>query len=308
MSVLVFSEDKELSFQLLAKASELTSKTGSNTYALVNESPEDYINQGAEKVMFVNYNENSLESYRAALLRAIDESKAETVLIGATKLGKEIAPRISAALGVGCMTDCFNIDFLDGEIVVERLTYGGSTIARESSTSKPSIITVPPRSFDKLEQKERTGEIIEIKIHAPKSRIKIIERRDKPKGDQDLENADIIISAGRGFKNKEDLKLLEELAEALGGAAIGCTRPISADLGWMKEWVGISGKKVKPNLYITCGISGQIQHVAGIRDSKIIISINNDENAGIHGVSDYSIIGDIYEVIPALIRAMKEKA
>ena len=123
-----------------------------------------------------------------------------------------------------------------------------------------------------------------------------------------MENANIIVSAGRGFKNKDDLKILEELAEALGGAAIGCTRPISADLGWMEDWVGISGKKVKPSLYITCGISGQIQHVAGIRDSKIIVSINNDEGAGIHGVSDYSIVGDIYEVVPALVKALKEKA
>lgn len=308
MSILVFSEDRELAFQLLAKSSELASKMGIDTYALVTDSPQDYINQGANKAILVKFDENSLESNRAALLKAVDESKADIVLIGATKLGKEVAPRVSAALGVGCMTECFNIDFVEGEVVVERLTYGGSTIAKETSTSKPTIITVPPRSFDKLEPKDRTGEIVEVKIDAPKPKVKIIERRDKPKGDQDLENADIIISAGRGFKKQEDLKLLEELANAFGGAAIGCTRPISADLGWMKEWVGISGKKVKPSLYITCGISGQIQHVAGIRDSKIIISINNDESAGIHGVSDYSIIGDIYEVIPALIKAMKEKA
>ena len=308
MSVLVWSEDREHAYQLIAKGVELAEKQGSVVYALVSGEAQDYINQGASKVLVAELGEFSVEPYRGALLKAIELSGATIVLIGASKHGKEIAPRIAAALGVGCMTECNNVDIVDGELVVERLTYGGSTIARETSTSNPTIITVPSRSFDKLEPKDGTGETIQLDFDAPEARVKVLERREKPKGDQDLENADVIISAGRGFKNKDDLKVLVELAEALGGAAIGCTRPISADLGWMEEWVGISGKKVKPNLYITCGISGQIQHVAGIRDSKVIVSINNDESAGIHGVSDYSIVGDIYEVVPALVKALKEKA
>ena len=308
MSILVWSEDNEHAYQLIAKGVELAEKKGSDVYALVSGDAQEYFNQGADKVFVAELGEFSLEPYRGALLKAVEVSGAEIVLIGATKRGKEVAPRIAAALGVGCMTECSKVDLVDGEIVVERLTYGGSTVAKETCTSNPTIITVPPRSFDKLEPKDKTGEIIQLDFDAPEPRVKVLERREKPKGDQDLENADIIVSAGRGFKNKEDLKILEELAEALGGAAIGCTRPISADLGWMEEWVGISGKKVKPSLYITCGISGQIQHVAGIRDSKIIVSINNDESAGIHGVSDYSIVGDVYEVVPALVKAIKEKA
>jgi len=308
MSVLVWSEDKEHAYQLIAKGVELTEKKGSEVYVLVSGDAQDYINQAADKVLVAELGEFSVEPYRGALLKAVELSGAEIVLIGASKRGKEVAPRIAAALGVGCMTECTSVDLIDDELVVERLTYGGSTIAKETCTSNPTIITVPPRSFEKLELKEGTGEVIQLDFDAPEPRVKVLERREKPKGDQDLENADIIVSAGRGFKNKEDLKVLEELAEALGGAAIGCTRPISADLGWMEDWVGISGKKVKPSLYITCGISGQIQHVAGIRDSKIIVSINNDEGAGIHGVSDYSIVGDIYEVVPALVKALKEKA
>jgi len=308
MSVLVWSEDKEHAYQLIAKGVELTEKKGSEVYVLVSGDAQDYINQAADKVLVAELGEFSVEPYRGALLKAVELSGAEIVLIGASKCGKEVAPRIAAALGVGCMTECTSVDLIDDELVVERLTYGGSTIAKETCTSNPTIITVPPRSFEKLELKEGTGEVIQLDFDAPEPRVKVLERREKPKGDQDLENADIIVSAGRGFKNKEDLKVLEELAEALGGAAIGCTRPISADLGWMEDWVGISGKKVKPSLYITCGISGQIQHVAGIRDSKIIVSINNDEGAGIHGVSDYSIVGDIYEVVPALVKALKEKA
>lgn len=309
MAFLVYSEEQELAFQILGKARELADAKGVSVVALVTiGSPQDYINQGADKVLNVeNLGAFEVAPYRAALLKAVKEVNPEVILMGASKRGKELAPRIAAALGVGCMTECNTVALEEGKIVVERLTYGGSTIAKEYSTSTPTIITVPPRSFEKREASERTGEIISLAVEAVESRVKVLEVKEKPKGSSDVENADVIISAGRGFKAKEDLKLLDELASLLD-AAVGCTRPISADLGWMDEWVGISGKKVKPSLYIACGISGQIQHVAGIRDSKIIVSINNDESAGIHGMSDYSIVGDIYEVVPALVKALKEKA
>ncbi len=309
MSFLVYSEDRELAFQILAKARELADVKGSEVVALVTDgAPQEYINQGADRALSVeDLGGFVLAPYRAAMLKAVDEEAPEFILMGATKRGKELAPRIAATLGVGCMTECYSLSLEDGRLVVERLTYGGSTVATEYSSSVPTVITVPPRSFEKLEAAERPGEVIALAVDAPESDVKVIEVREKPKSSTDVENADIIISAGRGFKEKDDLKMLDELAEILG-AAVGCTRPISADLGWMDFWVGISGKKVKPNLYITCGISGQIQHVAGIRDSKIIVSINNDESAGIHKVSDYSIVGDIYEVVPALIKVLKERA
>lgn len=308
MSLLVYSENRELAYQLLGKAAKLAEKMDSMVYCLAEDEPEVYLSYGADKVLVAELGEKGVEPLRDALIEAVEISGAETVLLGATKLGKELAPRVAATLGVGCLNECNKVDYVDGEIIVERLTYGGSTIAKEKSTSTPTIITAPPKSFEKYATEQKEGEIIQLEYQIPDTRVKVLERSEKPKGDQDLENADIIVSAGRGFKNKDDLKMLEALAEALGGAALGCTRPISADLGWMEEWVGISGKTVKPSLYITCGVSGQIQHVAGIRDSKIIVSINNDENAGIHGVSDYSIVGDIYEVVPALVEALKEKA
>ncbi len=309
MAFLVYSEDSELAFQILGKARELANAKGVEVVALVTDgSPQDYINQGADKALSVEgLDVFSVAPYRAALLKAVEEVKPEVILMGASKRGKELAPRIAAALGVGCMTECNKVALEDDKIVIERLTYGGSTIAKEYSTSTPTIITAPPRSFDKLEASERTGEIVSLTVDAVEPMVKVLEVREKPKGSSDVENADVIVSAGRGFKSKEDLKLLDEVASLLD-AAVGCTRPISADLGWMDEWVGISGKKVKPSLYIACGISGQIQHVAGIRDSKIIVSINNDESAGIHGMSDYSIVGDVYEVVPALVKALKEKA
>ncbi|MCW4050630.1 MAG: electron transfer flavoprotein subunit alpha/FixB family protein [Candidatus Bathyarchaeota archaeon] len=306
MTYLVYSEDRELAFQLLGKARELADKTGSSVAAIVVGESQEYVKQGADKALKADLGEFNVETVKEALLEAVKMTEPSVIMIGATKRGKEVAPRVAAALGVGCMTECSSVDLgEDGKIIVERLTYGGSTVAKETSTSTTTVITVPSRSFEKLEPKERTGEIIELTFEAVKPRVKVLKRREKPRSSVDLESAPVIISAGRGFKTQEDLKILDELAEVLG-AQISCTRPISADLGWMDQWVGISGKKVKPSLYVACGISGTIQHVAGIRDSQIIVSINNDESAGIHGLSDYSIVGDLYEVIPALAKALKE--
>jgi electron transfer flavoprotein alpha subunit len=309
VSFLVFSEDRELAFQLLGKARELADETGSEVSALVAGSePQEYVRQGADRVYTVDGLAGfSVEPYGAAVVEAVKAANPSTVFIGATKRGKELAPRVASALGVGCMNECSGVELEDGAVVVERLTYGGSTVAREKSASTPTVMSFPPRCFEKLEPTERSGEVVELKVDLPEPRVTVVERREKPKSTADLESASIIVSAGRGFKAQEDLSLLEEVAEILG-AQMGCSRPISADLGWMDQWVGISGKKVKPRLYVACGVSGTIQHVAGIRDSQVIVSINNDEGAGIHGISDYSLVGDIYEVLPALAKALRERA
>ncbi|MBN2334579.1 electron transfer flavoprotein subunit alpha/FixB family protein, partial [Candidatus Bathyarchaeota archaeon] len=159
MTFLVFSEDKELAYQLLAKARTLADQMGTGVAVLAVDSAQDYISQGADKVLQVDgLGEFSVEPYRAAILEAVKSVKPAVVLVGATKRGKELAPRVASALGVGCMTECSVIELEGDKIVVERLTYGGSTVARETCTSTPTVITVPPRSFDKLEPSERSGE------------------------------------------------------------------------------------------------------------------------------------------------------
>jgi electron transfer flavoprotein alpha subunit len=206
------------------------------------------------------------------------------------------------------MTECIELDLNDeGRLIAQRLTYGGSSIAKEMSKKRPHIATVLYRVFHKPIPKRRTGEVVRVDLEVPTPRATVVERREKSGGDTGLEDAPIIISAGRGFREKEDLKIIEELAEILGGK-IGCSRPISADNGWLDEWIGISGRKVTPRLYLACGISGTVQHAAGIKDAQIIVSINKDENANIFELSDYGIIGDIYKVLPALIKAFKTKS
>jgi electron transfer flavoprotein alpha subunit len=313
-NVLAFSEDRGLLIQLLGKGKELADSLGGELNVLLVGSnisdPGESAQYGSTKTLVADgpgFEHFSVEAYRAAFLKAVEASEPGIILIGATKRGKELAARVAAALDTGCMTECLSLEVdEEGNLVGERLTYAGSTISTEVSRRAPHIATVPARAFEKPEPSEGVSEIITLDVTIPEPRVKVVERRDKSKGDTGLEDAPIIVSAGRGFKAKEDLKILEELAGVLG-AKVGCSRPISADLGWMEEWIGISGRKVSPKLYLACGISGTIQHAAGIRDSQIIVSINKEESANIHDISDYSIVGDLYAVLPALVKALKEK-
>jgi len=310
--VMVYSDDRDLALQLVGKGRELADKLGSNLCALVAghgvEDTQTFIDHGSDGVYVADdpaLAEFSLEPYRAVLLEAVKTVSPQVLLIGGTKRGKELAPRVAAALDTGCMTDCISLD-VDGEgrLVGERLAYGGSTVAKEVSHKMPQMATIPPRAFQEPEPAERRGEVVRLDVDPPAPRVNVIERRGKSKGDTGLEDAPIIVSAGRGFKEREDLGLLEELAEVLG-AKMGCTRPVAADLGWMEDWIGISGKKVGPKLYIACGISGTIQHAAGIRAAQVIVSINSDESAGIFEISDYGLVGDLYKVVPALTKALR---
>jgi electron transfer flavoprotein alpha subunit len=313
-SVLVYSEYRELGYQLLAKGRELADKLGVELDALEIGSgvkgADELLKHGADKVYVVDESslaQFSVETYRAAVLKAVETASPDILLIGATKRGKELAARVASALDTGCMTECIQLDVDDrGRLLAERLTYGGSTIASQVSNRRPHVATVPAQVFKKLEPSSRAGEVVDLEVTVPEARVNVVERREKSRGDTGLEDAPIIVSAGRGFKEKEDLKLLEELADVLG-AKIGCTRPIAADLGWMEEWVGISGFKVAPKIYVACGISGTIQHAAGIRDAQIIVSVNSQDGANIQEISDYSIVGDLYMVLPALTKVLKEK-
>jgi len=249
--------------------------------------------------------DKNLDSLKSGILKVVAKESPELIIIGSTKRGRELAPRIASVLQAGYSTDCFDLKIETDGLKVKRFVYGGSSIATELIKGKLAVVTVPKGTLQKSEE-QKTGEIIELTMIPLVSKIKVLETRSKKTNDVELETAKTIVSAGRGFKKREDLKLLEELAAELG-AKMGCSRPISADLGWMDQWVGISGKKVAPRLYVACGVSGTIQHAAGIRESQIIVSINSDETAGIHEISDYSLVGNIYSVLPALTKALRER-
>lgn len=315
--VLVFSDDRNLSLELLNKGSELAEELGKNVTAVIIGKSDDalateYISHGADKVFIVETNIDSFkaEEYTGILENVLKETGDEIVLVGSNKNGKDVASRLAGRLDAGCVIDCTNLYLKDKKLTVERVVYSGNAIAVEQFNSKPSIVTIPSKVFDPLlKDDKRTGDIVKKKFDVEKSASKVLKVQEMQTGDVNVEDAEIIVSCGRGFKSKDDIRLVSNLAEVLKGKTVGCSRPIAADLKWLSEdhWIGLSGHKVKPKLYVAVGISGQIQHIAGMRDSGIIVAINKDPEALIFKSADYGIVGDLYEILPKLTSMVKEK-
>jgi electron transfer flavoprotein alpha subunit len=233
--------------------------------------------------------------------------KPETVLIGSTKNGKPLAARLATRLEVGCVPDCSRLGVDEkGRLVSERITYGGNAIAKLTFRAKPQIVTVPSRAFEKPQPKDRSGQVVKLDMKAEEAKTEVVDTKPLEMSNVRIEEAEVIVSCGRGLEKKKDRTLLDELAEVLCGQ-VGCSRPLAEDRKWFSEWVGLSGHKVKPKLYIACGISGVIQHVAGIRDAKVIVAINKDEQAPIFEIADYGVVGDLYQILPALEEAIKKQ-
>jgi electron transfer flavoprotein alpha subunit len=313
--VLVYSDEKKLTLELLHKASELAKELHKKVIAVSighDEYATEYLEHGADLVVVAETSQHQFkaEEYTSILQSIMKEHHNEIVLIGSNKNGKELAGRLAAKLDAGCVMDCTKVYIHDKKLTTERIVYSGNAIAVEQFTSAPQIVTIPSKVFDPLPKNpNHKGEIIKKKFDSEHSSSKILKVHEMKSEGVNVEDAVIIVSCGRGFKKKEDIRLVSELADVLKGRTVGCSRPIAADLKWLSEdhWIGLSGHKVKPKLYVACGISGQIQHIAGMRDSGVIVAINKDPEALIFKSADYGIVGDLYEVLPKLTSAIKEK-
>ncbi len=314
--VLVFTEDPATNFELIAIGRTLADKRDAPliTVALGENADEDaanFIHRGADTVYTITADalETPLaEPYADALCALIETVDPEIVLFGATNLGNELAPRIAARLDVGLVTNAVTLDIGDDDhLETQRLAYGGNAMALETFTAMPQLATVPPRTFDPAETNEaHEGEVNAFEPEIGGTKVNVNKEIEKAKEALRIEDAEVIVSCGRGVKQKEDIAICAELAEVLEGS-VGCSRPISADLKWLSEdhWVGLSGHKVKPRVYFACGISGQIQHLAGMRDSDTIVAINTDEEAPIFASADFGVVGDLYKVVPELAKRFK---
>ncbi|MFB0501963.1 MAG: electron transfer flavoprotein subunit alpha/FixB family protein, partial [Candidatus Bathyarchaeia archaeon] len=312
--VWVFSENKDLTLELLGKGNELADKLQTELVAiLLGQNVENQANEligfGADKVYMVEdsqFKNLRAEPYVSALTSLAKQYEPDILLIGSTKRGKEVASRVATRLETGCVPDCTHLSIDENKrLLMGRMVYGGNAVATHFSRAKPQIATVPPRAFEKLEYKERKGEIIKVDVELEQPRTEVVEVKEIEAAKVKIEEAKVVVAGGRGVEKKEDFKILDELAEVLGGQ-VAYTRPLCEDRKWFTDWVGLSGNKIKPALYIGCGISGVIQHVAGIRDSQIIVAINKDPEAPIFEVADYMIEGDLYEIVPALSAALKK--
>ena len=319
--VLVFAEWREgrvhpVTYELLGKGRELADKLGVELWSAllgyrVEELAKELIYHGADKVFL--YDHSSLRvfdvvRYKENLVRLTKEEKPEVFLFGATPIGRSLAPRVAAALNTGLTADCTDI-FVDenGEIVQVRPAFTGNILAYIKTRSRPVMATIRYRVMAPLpKDTSRKGSIVRKEVVEVKD-TGIIVLRKVSERKVNLADADVIVAGGRGLRRKEDLAMLKELAELLGGE-VGVSRPL-ADEGWLprEHQVGFSGNTVKPKLYIACGISGSPQHLAGMRDSELIIAINIDPSAPIFRVAHYGIVGDLYEVVPEIIREIKAR-
>jgi len=312
--VWILAENCTQTLELLNAATDLAEKMNTKVAAFLWDEPhlaQEYIAHGADEVLVLPplANDQPLESYIPILVQEVRQEDPDIFLVAATSRLKEMAARIAARLNTGLCSGCtaLKLDETQKTLVMERLVFGGAAVQTVTCLARPQMATIAPRTFAAAAPKgDRTGQVRELAA-PPSGLVKIIERKPKSKQSGDITEAKVLVCVGRGIEKEEDMALARNLAEAMGGE-IACTRPIAEELHWLPEetYIGLSGQKVKPDIYIGIGISGQIQHVTGIRDSRVICAINRDENAEIFKICDYGIVGDLYTILPELTQQLKK--
>jgi len=250
----------------------------------------------------------SSEGYGEAVAKAVESAAPDAVFFAGTAMGRDLAPRVAAKLGVGALADVVGLEKDGDQFVARRPVYSGKAFATvDSAGSKPQVISLRPNVFA-VEETGGSADVVALDGLSLAIRAVVKELVDTGGGEIDVAEADIIVSGGRGLKGPENFALIRSLAEALGGA-VGASRA-AVDAGWIphKHQVGQTGKVVSPSLYIAAGISGAIQHLAGMSSSKIIVAINKDPDAPIFKIADYGIVGDLFDVIPPMVEEVKKLA
>ena len=314
--ILVFSEDQEVARELLGKARQVADGHElAVSMAVFGESgPADgaeFAAWGVDTVYSVaspqlaGFNP---ESYTDALSGVIEQTKPDLVLVGATKQGLEVVSRVCERLDLGCAPWCvdFEIDQVGQEVTARCMIFSGVGTVTYKIRSRPAVVTANPGVFSPVENSEREVTVTPVSVEVEPPLLTVLEEHEKMAAGRRLEDAPVIVDVGMGVNEREDLGMVEELAGLLGGQ-VACTRPVSSDRDWFPEWLGLSGAQLSPELCITLGVSGAIQHVIGIRDSKIIVAVDKDENSAMLMQADYSVNADLYDFVPALIEAIKAR-
>lgn len=307
-----------VTFELLGKAKELAAVINHPVYAIIigentNDNAKKLLSYGADKVFVYDnkiFKEFCVTTYANAFTDFIQKVKPSSVLVGATNIGRSLAPRVAARFRTGLTADCTVLEMRENTDLVQiRPAFGGNIMAQIlSPKTRPQFCTVRYKVFSAPQKTENPNGVIQNMVFNNDwidKRVDITSSSLKPKV-TDLSEADIIVAVGRGFKSPADLEPAKELADQLG-ATLACTRPL-VENGWMDatKQIGLSGKTVKPKLIITLGISGSVQFAAGMKSSDLIIAVNNDKNASIFDVAHYCIVGDLYEVLPEIVEKVKE--
>ncbi len=322
--ILVFVEQEEngihpVAYELLGKAQELAGRIGHPVYAVmigpegITKHAEKLIQYGADKV-FV-YADSELAHFRGdvytnILEDCINRVRPAVILVGATALGRSLAPACATRFRTGLTADCTMLDIRENTDLVQiRPAFGGNIMAQIITTNtRPQFATVRYKVMDSIKRDKTDGDIVtcEVTPQMLRSGLEVLETQ-RIKRAKSIEEEDVLVVAGRGVKKQEDMEMLRELADVLGGQ-LATTRPL-VEKGWgdVTTQVGLSGRTVRPKLIITCGVSGAIQFAAGMDGSECIVSINTDENAPIFRIANYCIVGDLYEIVPELTAAIKDR-
>lgn len=308
-----------VTFELLGKAKELAAITGHPVYALfmgnhITEQSRELLHYGADKVFVYEEEELArfkIEPYTAVFEDFIGKIKPSSILVGATTVGRQLAPRVAARMKTGLTADCTILEMNeDTDLSQIRPAFGGNIMAHiKTPNHRPQMATVRYKIMNTPKrQEEAEGEIVSCAIAKEKlgSHVEVLDIVQKEK-EQFIENADVLVVAGRGVKKPEDLANLQKLADLLGGQ-LACTRPV-AEAGWLpaKCQIGLSGRTVRPKLIITCGVSGAVQFTAGMNHAENIFAINSDPKAPIFKTAHYCLVGDLYEILPQLIQKIEAK-
>jgi electron transfer flavoprotein alpha subunit len=312
-SMLIYSEKAEAARELVSKGGEFAAQLGLAVCAAA-------LGPGAEGVAAdlatfgaatIYVSEDAAleglapEVVAEALAQIAALASATHVLISSTKRGKELAGRLAQKLGAGAVTDVNAMSVQAGDLVASRYALGGTTVAQERVHTPVKLFAVMPKTFEVGERGAGAVEIVRPALSLMPSAVKVVDRRAREGQAVNLDAAPRIVGAGRGFSKREDVALAQSLAAALQ-AELGCTKSL-ADFEWLPEEriIGLSGAKTKPELYIAVGISGQIQHTVGVSQAKLIAAINKDKEAPIFQLADYGIVGDLYQVVPALVERLQ---
>ncbi|MBW1841331.1 MAG: electron transfer flavoprotein subunit alpha/FixB family protein [Deltaproteobacteria bacterium] len=302
---------KKVTYEALSEGRRIADQLGSELTALVIGSGIEDISKtlakfGADRILVAEneaLNEYVNDVYTHVAANVIAKEKPAVVILGASTQGKELSARMSARLDAPLAMDCLAVRREDDILVVTRSMYGGKILADVALAGEPKIVAIRPNSMS-IAETDGTGSVEKVEVDTGKSELKLIEKK-MDAGKLELTEADIVVSGGRGMGGA-DYSIVEELAEVLGGA-VGASRS-AVDEGWRppSDQVGQTGKVVSPNLYIACGISGAIQHLAGMSSSKIIVAVNKDEDAPILAKADYGIVGDLFEIVPLITEEIRK--
>ena len=322
--VYVFCEQREgviqsVALELLGKARELADTLKENVVAIllgknISNKAQDLIAAGADKVLVVDNDllkDYLTEPYTQAITQIINEQKPSILMIGATTIGRDLGPRLSARVSTGLTADCTKLEIgEERELLMTRPAFGGNLMATiVCKDNRPQMSTVRPGVMKKMAaDANRKGEVIEYKINFNEekiSRVRLLKTVKEDKGMVDISEAKILVSGGRGVGTQEGFNKLEELAEVLNAQVSASRACVDAGIIDHSRQVGQTGKTVRPDLYIACGISGAIQHLAGMEESEFIVAINKDKFAPIFNVADVGIVGDVNKIIPMLTERLK---